>query len=105
MPAQAGWPVFGLPVMKPQVPGELPLQYSHDPLQTLLQQTPSAQFPPMHSVPVVHVCPIFFLQAPLASHVLDPAQLSESSALVTATQVPLGPVQDWHVPHEAEMQQ
>jgi hypothetical protein len=91
--------------MKPQVPGELPLQYSHDPLQAVLQQTLSAQLPPMHSVPAVHACPIFFLQAPLASQVLAPVQLSGSSAFVTATQVPPGPVHDWHVPHEAKLQQ
>jgi hypothetical protein len=83
----------------------LPLQYSHDPLQALLQQTPSAQLPPMQSVPPVHACPIFFLQAPLASQVLDPVQVSGSSALVTATQVPPGPVQDWHVPQDAAPQQ
>ena len=71
-----------------------PLQYSHDPLQALLQQTPSAKLPPRQSVPAVHACPIFFLQVPLVSHVLDPVQVSGSSAFVTATQAPPGPVQD-----------
>ena len=82
-----------------------PLQYSQDPLQALLQQTASAQLPPMQSVPAVHACPIFFLQAPSASQVLDPVQVSGSSAFVTATQVPPGPVHDWHVPQVATLQQ
>jgi hypothetical protein len=81
------------------------LQFSHDPLQALLQQTVSAQLPLTHSVPAVHVCPVFFLQAPLALQVLAPVQLSGSSAFVTATQVPPGPVQDWHVPQDATVQQ
>jgi hypothetical protein len=82
-----------------------PLQDSHDPLQTLLQQTPSAQLPPVHSVSAVHACAFFFLQAPLESQLLVPLQLSGSSAFVTAAQVPPGPVQDWHVPQDATLQQ
>jgi hypothetical protein len=74
-------------------------------LQTLLQQTPSAQLPPMHSVPAVHDCAFFFLQVPLESQLLVPLQLSGSSAFVTAAQVPPGPAQDWHVPQDATLQQ
>jgi hypothetical protein len=51
VPAQAECPDFGAPVMKPQVPGELPLQYSQDPEQARSQQTPSAQLPLRHWVP------------------------------------------------------
>lgn len=105
VPAQAGWPACGAPETKPQVPGEPPLQYSHDPLQAVLQQTASAQLPLRHCVPEAHVCPVFVLQAPLALQVLAPVQLSGSSAFVTATQVPPGPVQDWHVPHDGAPQQ
>ena len=87
------------------MPGELPLQFSHDPLQALLQQTVSAQLPLRHSGPALHDCAIFFLQAPLALQVYAPVQLSGSSILVTATQVPPGLEQDWHVPQDATLQQ
>jgi hypothetical protein len=89
LPAQAAWLARGAPVTKLQVPGVVPLQNSQDPLQVVLQQTPSTeQIPPTHSVPPPHGCPSRFLQAPLASQVLVPVQLSASSALLTATQVP-----------------
>jgi hypothetical protein len=91
-------------VTKPHVPGEAPLQYSHDPLQAELQQTVSAQKPLRHCETAEQVCPVFSLHVPLASQLFVPLQLSESSALVTLTQVPFAPVQDWQVPHEAEPQ-
>ena len=86
------------------MPGVEPLQYWQAPLQALPQQTPSTQYVVTHCDPVVQVCPCFSLQAPLASQVLPPEQLSESSPLVTATQVPPAPVQDWQLPHDAEPQ-
>jgi hypothetical protein len=56
------------------------------------------QVPETQSAPVVHVWPFFFLHAPVASQVFAPVQLSGSSALVTATQVPPAPVQAWQTP-------
>jgi hypothetical protein len=41
-----------------------------------------------HSPPVLHGHAFFFLHAPLASHVLLPAQVSTSSAFVTGVHVP-----------------
>ena len=43
LPAHAVWPVLGAPETKPHMPGVVPLQYSQDPAQALLQQTLSAQ--------------------------------------------------------------
>jgi hypothetical protein len=74
-------------------------------VQALLQQTPSAQNPLAHWVPAVHACPIFALQAPVASQLLVPLQLSPSSALVTPTHIPPPPVQAWQAPQEATPQQ
>jgi hypothetical protein len=92
--------------MYPHVPADpLLLQYSHDPSQARSQQTVSAQLLLKHSLFPPHVCPAFFLQAPAASQVLVPLQLSGSSALMIATQVPPVPVQAWHVPHAAPVQQ
>jgi hypothetical protein len=106
VPAQAGWPARGAPVTKPHVPGEPPLQDSHDPLQAALQQTVSAQKPLRHCEPVAQVCPVLSLHAPVASQLLVPLQLlSGSSALVRLTQLPFAPVQLWHVPHDAVAQQ
>jgi hypothetical protein len=45
-----------------------------------------------------HACPFFFLHTPIASQVFEPVQVSVSSALVTATQVPPTPLHAWHVP-------
>jgi hypothetical protein len=107
LPAQAAWLARGAPVTKPQVPGVVPLQNSQDPLQAVLQQTPSTeQIPPTHSVPPPHGCPSRFLHAPLASQVLVPVQLSASAALLTATQVPGLAVltQVRHVPPHATLQ-
>jgi hypothetical protein len=65
LPPHAAWPVFGAPETYPHVPGMLPLQYSHEPVQAELQQTLSAQKVVMQSVPTEHDCPCFALQAPL----------------------------------------
>ena len=96
--AQAAWPERGAPLTLPQVPAAappvMPPQYSHDPLQAVLQQTPSAQLLETHCVPAVQVWPFFFLQVPDASQVLAPVQLSASSALFTAVQVPPVPLHD-----------
>jgi len=45
------------------------LQLSHCPVQPLLQHTPSAQLPVVHSVPVAQVVPLAFFgwQTPVAS--------------------------------------
>src|SRR6187431_812902 len=53
---------------------------------------------------VSHACPTLDLQVPLSSQV--PAQLSVSSALLTATQLPPGPEHFWQVPlHSLSVQQ
>jgi hypothetical protein len=70
-----------------------------------LQQTPSTQYVLAHSVPSVHPCAIFFLQAPLASQVLAPVQLSGSSPLRTVVHVPGVALQVWHVWLHAVSQQ
>jgi hypothetical protein len=54
VPPQAGWPVLGVPEAKPQVPGVVPLQNSQEPVQVVLQHTPSAQLPVTHCVAAVH---------------------------------------------------
>ena len=105
LPAQGPWPLCGAPETSVQVPGVEPLQYWQAPLQALPQQTPSTQNVLTHWDPVVQVCPCFSLHAPVPSQVLVVVlQLSGSSALLTATQVPPAPVQDWQVPHDAEPQ-
>lgn len=104
-PAHAAWPAFGGPVMKPQVPGEPPLQNSHDPLHAVLQHTPSTQLLLTHCDPAEQVWPVFFLQVPVTSQLLVPVQLSGSSALVIATQVPPAPVQAWHAAQDVDPQQ
>ena len=59
----------------------------------------------MHWAAAVHACPCFLLQAPVASQICVPLQLSASSAFVIATQVPPVPEQAWHAPHDATPQQ
>jgi hypothetical protein len=58
-------------------------------VQAALQQTPSLQKPVAHSVPAVHACPVFFLHAPAALHVLVPVHSGSSSSETTAVQVPV----------------
>jgi hypothetical protein len=99
-------PPRGAPLTATQVPGlEDSAQASQAPVQAALQQTPSAQKPLTHWLAAVHPCPGFSLQAPVASHDFVFVQLSVSSALVTATQVPPPPVHAWQEPHEAAPQQ
>jgi hypothetical protein len=105
LPPHAGWPERGAPLMNPHVPGVVPLQNWHDPLQAELQQTPSAHWLVMHWVAAVQACPCFLLQTPVASQVCVPLQVSASSAFVIATQVPPVPVQAWQAPHDATLQQ
>ena len=53
-----------------QVPVSVPrLQAWHDPVQAVLQHTPSAQLPVAHSVPTVQACP----RGAVAWHVAAPA--------------------------------
>jgi hypothetical protein len=86
LPLHAVWPVLGAPETNPHVPGVVPLQYSHDPVQALLQQILSAQNVVMQSVPAEHDCPCVALQAPLELQV--PVQRPfGSSAPFTAAQV------------------
>ena len=61
----------------------------------LAQQNPSTQLPVVHSLAAEQPCPFFFLHAPAALQVFRPVQVSGSSALMTATQVPPAPVQAW----------
>jgi hypothetical protein len=56
-------------------------------------QVPVAQLPGG-----VHAWPLFSAQVPVALQVFAPVQVSASSALVTATQVPPAPVQAWQTP-------
>jgi hypothetical protein len=104
LPLHAAWPVLGAPETKPHVPGVLPLQYSHEPVQALLQQTLSAQKVVMQSVPVEHDCPCFALQAPLESQV--PVQRPfGSSAPFTAAQVWLVVLHAMQVPVQSLLEQ
>jgi hypothetical protein len=105
-PVHAAWPVRGAPLTAVQIPLLAVSPHdSHCPVQALLQQTPSAQYPLPHWVPAVQACPAFALQPPVASQLLVPLQLSASSAPVTDTHVPPPPVQAWQVPHDATPQQ
>jgi hypothetical protein len=88
----------------PQVPVELAHVW-HEAPQAVLQQCRSAQRPVTQSVPTAQVWPCLVLQAPVESQVSVPMQLSGSSALVTATQVPPPPVQAWHFPQAETPQQ
>jgi hypothetical protein len=54
---------------------------------------------------VVQAWPALLRQLPLASQVIDPVQVSGSSALVTTAQAPFAPVQAWQVPQLVEPQQ
>jgi len=74
------------------------LQASHDPVQGLSQQIPSAQeLTSAQSVAAWQVCPLFFLHAPVASQV--PAQTPGSSWLLTAVHTPM--VHVWHAPAQS----
>jgi hypothetical protein len=86
LPPHAVCPVLGAPDTNPHIPGVLPLQYSHDPVQAELQQILSAQKVVMQSVPAVHACPCFALQAPFESQVPVHRPFG-SSAPFTAAQV------------------
>jgi hypothetical protein len=82
LPPQAVWPVLGAPDTNPHVPGTLPLQYSHDPVQAELQQILSAQKVVMQSVPAEHAWPCFALQAPVELQV--PVQRPFGSSIPVA---------------------
>jgi hypothetical protein len=76
-------------------------QASHRPSQAPLQQTPWAQNPEAQSVGAAHACPSFAWQAPVASQVVSPVQLSASSADSTGAHRPMlpGTLHASHVPH------
>jgi hypothetical protein len=64
------------------------------------------QLPVPHSLPAEQLWPVFLLQAPAASQVFAPVQVSASSALVTLAHVPAGaPLQRMHVPVQSDAQQ
>jgi hypothetical protein len=86
LPVHAPWPTLGAPETNEHVPGTVPLQYSHVPLQAVLQQTVSAQLFVVQSLAAAHACPCFALHTPLASHVPVHRPLG-SSMLFAATQV------------------
>jgi hypothetical protein len=65
----------------------------HDPEHAVSQHTPSAQEPLAQEVPPLHGSPFADVQAPAASQVVAPAQVSGSSASVTGTQAPAGAAQ------------
>jgi len=77
---------------------------SHWPVQALSQQKPSTQLPPRQSCAPVHDWPCFALHTPFASQLFVPLQVS-SVAEITGTHAPPPPVQAWHVPHVACVQQ
>jgi hypothetical protein len=88
-----------------QVPG-VALQTSQPLAHAVLQHSPSAQRPLAQvEAPPLHDWPFLSLQAPLASQVLAPVQLSRSSALVTVVQVPGLAAQVSQVPLHAVAQQ
>jgi hypothetical protein len=62
-PVHAGWPVRGAPATTLQVPASAAeaLQYSQDPVQAVLQQTPSTQVLLAHSRAPAHNWPFAFL--------------------------------------------
>ena len=74
------------------------------PQLTVPQQWPSTQLFEAQSPAAVQACPLLFLQAPAASQVLVPLQVS-SSELATVTHVPPAPVQAWQVPQLGVPQQ
>jgi len=86
LPLHVPWPALGAPETNEHVPGTVPLQFSHVPLQPVLQQTPSAQLVVVHSLPAEHACPCFALHTPLESHVPVHRPLG-SSMLFAATHI------------------
>ena len=104
LPPHAAWPVLGAPETNPHIPGVLPLQYSHDPVQELLQQILSAQKVVTQSEPAEHACPCFALQAPLELQV--PAQRPFGSSIpFTATQAWLAVSHIMQVPVQSLFEQ
>jgi hypothetical protein len=92
------------PVTATQVPPP-PVQAMQVPHEAAPQQRLSTQLPVAQSAPAVQLLPDLILQSPVALQVLPPAQVSRSSALMTATQLPLLPVQVWQLPQAAAPQQ
>jgi hypothetical protein len=106
VPAHAARPVRGPPVTATQIPLLLGSPHdSHCPVHALSQQTPSTQCTLEQSPFALHGCPCLTLHPPAASQALVPEQVSGSSAPVTATHTPPPPVQAWHEPQDAVMQQ
>jgi len=78
---------------------------SHWPVQSASQHTLSVQWLLRQSSATEQAWPCLVLHAPSASQVFVPVQVSASSALVTATQVPPPPVQAWQEPQAVAVQQ
>jgi hypothetical protein len=81
-----------------------PMQASHAPHESIMQQRPSTQLPVEQSLAVMQLLPGLALQAPWALQVLSPKQVS-SSLLSTLTQVPCAPVHAWQEPQAGTEQQ
>jgi hypothetical protein len=71
---------------------QVPAAFAHDRqgvVHAFWQQVPSAQNPLAHSFGPTQAWPVFFLQTPLASHVLTPLQKLSSTLDTTVVHVPL----------------
>jgi hypothetical protein len=74
-------------------------------VQEALQQRPSAQNVLAHSDETLQLCPFFLPQVPEALQVMVPVQVSASSAVFTAVQVPAIAEQVWQLPAHDTLQQ
>jgi hypothetical protein len=94
VPSQTYAPQSGEPVLPAasavQVPGWVPLQRSHEPVQAVVQQTPSAQNPEAHSASRVHAAPGAFPLPPPPVHAppLQLAPLTQSADVAHHTGQP-----------------
>jgi hypothetical protein len=97
-PVQAGCPVRGVPVTKLQVPASAleTLQNSQDPVQAVLQQTPSTHELFAHSRAATHDCPFAFFgmqfgaTQKLLTQSVSAAQVTALQLVVDAQMTPPG---------------
>ena len=98
VPVQARWPVRGAPLTRLQVPASVveTLQNSHDPVQAVLQHTPSAQALLTHSRAAAQAWPLAFfaVQVPLTQNPLTQSvsatQAGDLQADIEAQMTPPG---------------
>ena len=108
LPTQVGescWPV-GVLTQVPTLP-ETPHDW-HDPVQAVLQQTPSTQLPLAHWLPSAQAMPSPSRQLPVPLHTFDPRQLGVSCWKAgVLTQEPTLPatLHDWQTPLQGPLQQ